>query len=271
MLENESPESQKKDKRQKGQVKLKILGVGIFLFTFAIAFIFSGYKFAQRRLLQKANVTPTPTATLELVTLTPVLTFTPSPTPIVSPSPIFTPVASLSPTSVPSLTPTPVTATWETYTNSRYAYQFKHPVGWSFWVDISHEDSTLPLYVIREGISSNDIDSYTVLVRVWENPSRFSLTDWLQFMKTSGALPLPVETMDLTPNTTMAGVPALKFWSDPLSGGTEPGRCVQACPNLSVYFVNDDKAYEVQLGYTREVDDASRTTFDLLLSTFEFL
>jgi len=163
------------------------------------------------------------------------------------------------------------TAGWETYTNTAYGYQFRHPVGWSFTVDVLNTDPTKPLYVIRQGIQSNNIDDYRILVRAWENPDELSLSEWLQFMKDANALPLPVEDLDLTPNTEVGGEDALQFWSDPLSRGTEPGECVQACPVLSVYFVHGDKAYAVQLNYLREFDEESFVLFSQVLATFEFL
>jgi len=174
--------------------------------------------------------------------------------------------------------PEDVFSDWETYTNTAYGYQFRHPAGWSFAVDVLNTDPTKPLYVIRQGITSNNVDDYLMLVRAWENPNELSLSEWLQFMKDANALPLPVEDLDLTPSTAVGGPAspagredALQFWSDPLSGGAEPGACVQACPVLSVYFVHGDKAYAVQLNYLREFDEESFVLFSQVLSTFEFL
>jgi len=130
--------------------------------------------------------------------------------------------AAEAPTSAPTTSPT---AGWETYTNADYGYQFKHPQGWTFTVDILNEDPSTALYVIRQGIKSNNIDDYHILVHTWDNPEKLTLSEWLQFMKDSNALPLPVEDMDLTPNTKVGGEEALQFWSDPLSGGKEPGKC----------------------------------------------
>ena len=160
---------------------------------------------------------------------------------------------------------------WETYTNTDYGYQFRHPADWSFADDVVNEDPGTALYVIRQGIQSNDIDDYRVLVRAWDNPDELSLADWLQFMKDSNALPLPVEDMDLAPNTEVGGEDALQFWSDPISGGAEPGECVQACPVLSVYFVHDGRAYVANLNYLREFDEDSFVLFSQVLSTVEFL
>jgi hypothetical protein len=174
---------------------------------------------------------------------------------------------------------------WETYTNTAYGYQFMHPAGWSFSIDVTNEDPGTALYVIRQGITSNNVDDYTVAVRAWDNPDELSLGDWLEFMKDSNALPLPVEDMDLIPNTEVGGEEALQFWSDPLSGGAEPGECVQArlptpdavgyggqaCPVLSVYVVHGDRAYVVNLNYLREFDEDSYILFSQVLSTFEFL
>lgn len=217
--------------------------------------VFAGYKLTQQKvpdfapepmlyqpLVEEATSSPTPTeATPSAVTPTP------TPTP---PSP---------------------TAGWETYTNTAYGYQFRHPAGWSFSVDVLNEDPTKPLYVIREGITSNDIDDYRVLVRAWENPDELSLPEWIKFMRDSNALGLPVEEMDTSANTEVGGEDALQFWSDPISGGQEPGECFQACPVLSVYFVHGDKAYAVELNYLREFDEDSFVLFSQVLSTFEFL
>jgi len=149
---------------------------------------------------------------------------------------------------------------WETYTNAAYGYQFQHPADWIFSVDVT-----------RQEIQSNDVDDYRVLVRAWDNPDELSLAEWVQFMRDSNALGLPVEDMDTTANTTVGGNDALQFWSDPLSGGAEPGECVQACPVLSIYFVHGDKAYVAQLNYLREFDEDSFILFSQILSTFEFL
>jgi hypothetical protein len=114
-------------------------------------------------------------------------------------------------------------------------------------------------------------------VRTWDNPDELSLADWLQFMRESDALPLPVEDMELTPNTSVGGPAspaggeeALQFWSDPLSRGAEPGECHQACPVFSVYFVHGNRAYVAQLNYLREFDEDSFVLFSQILSTFEF-
>ncbi len=163
------------------------------------------------------------------------------------------------------------TADWETYTNTDYGYQFKHPAGWIFSVDITNEDPGTALYVIRQGIQSNDVDDYRVLVRAWDNLDGLTLAEWIQFMKDSNAFATPTEDMDTAANTEVGGEQALQFWSDPLSGGQEPGECFQACPVLSVYFVHGDKAYAVELNYLREFDEDSFVLFSQLLSTFEFL
>jgi hypothetical protein len=171
------------------------------------------------------------------------------------------------------LTPTPTVgmpSNWKTYTNSKYAYRFKYPSSWVFTASIVGDESK-PLYVIRESINSKEVDGYLVSVRAWANPDNLSLTSWLQFMEDSNALPLPAEGIELVANFTVGGEPAFKIWSDPLSKGKEPGKCVQACPNLSVYFTHKSWAYMVQLSYTREVDEASQETFDQILSTFQFL
>jgi len=149
---------------------------------------------------------------------------------------------------------------WETYTNAAYGYQFQHPADWIFSVDVT-----------RQEIQSNDVDEYTVAVRAWENPDELSLAEWIQFMRDSDALGFPVEDMDTTANTQIGGEEGLYFWSDPISGGAEPGECFQACPVLSVYFVHGDKAYVAQLNYLREFDEDSFVLFSQILSTFKFL
>ena len=189
----------------------------------------------------------------------------PTPIPEATPAPEATPI--------PEITPTPApdeTADWETYTNTKYGYQFKHPLGWIFTAKIIG-DETKPLYVIRESVESKDIDDYIVSIKVWNNPDRRSLLDWIQFMRDSNAFALPAEDVELIANYTVGGEPAFKIWSDPLSKGKEPGKCFQACPILSVYFTHGDKAYRAEHVYMREVDDASQEIFTLLLSTFQFL
>lgn len=189
----------------------------------------------------------------------------PTPTPATSPTLELTPT----PEAIPTPTPEP-TADWETYTNTKYGYQFKHPRGWIFTPSVVG-DETKPLYVIRESLESNNIDDYIISIKTWDNPDRRSLVDWLQFMKGSGALALPAEDVELVSNYTVGGEPAFKIWSDPISKGKEPGKCFQACPVLSVYFTHGNKAFRAEHVYMREVDEASQETFTLLLSTFELL
>lgn len=224
--------------------------------------VFAGYKLTQQRVpeLEEFSVPP-----------------------VTTPSPATEPVT---PTAPPEATPTageaePETEAplsgesafggWETYTNTDYGYQFQHPAGWNFSVDVVNEDPGTALYVIRQGIQSNDVDDYRVLVRAWDNPDELTLPEWIQFMRDSNALGLPVEEMETTANTQVGGNDALQFWSDPLSGGTEPGECFQACPVLSVYFVHGDNGYVAQLNYLREFDEDSFVLFSQILSTFEFL
>lgn len=235
----ETPESvvEKKEKPWLKPLLFSILGI-----ILAFGLVFAGYKIAQLKQVQ-LQPGPQPTPTPESVS-------TPTPTIVVTP------------------TPDP-TADWKTYTNSKYGYQFKHPLGWIFKAEIV-SDEIKPLYVIRENVLSNIVDDYLVFISVWDNPDRRSLINWLQFMKDSGALPVPAEA-ELAANYTVAGEPAFKIWSDPISKGKEPGRCFQACPILDVYFTHRDKAYRIELNYHREVDKESQETFNLLLSTFKFL
>jgi hypothetical protein len=213
--------------------------------------VFAGYKLTQQKVPELEEFT------------VPVITSSPEPAAV----PVSSPSAA--PGSAPKIE-NPLEG-WETYSNTAYGYQFMHPAGWTFAVDVENEDPGTALYVIRQGIQSNDIDEYLMAVRTWDNPDELSLVGWLQFMKDSDALPLPVEDMDLIPSTAVGGEEALQFWSDPLSGGAEPGECHQACPVLSVYFVHGDRAYMVNLNYLREFDEDSFVLFSQVLSTFEFL
>ncbi len=220
--------------------------------------VFAGYKLTQQKVPELEEFEKTLPAPTERPT-------TPAPVPTTPPA---SPSAEEEPTPAPTTSPT---AGWETYINAAYGYQFRHPAGWIFSVDVVNEDPGTALYVIRQGIQSNNIDDYRLLVRAWDNLDGLTLPDWIQFMRDSNALGLPVEEMDTTANTQVGGEDALQFWSDPLSGGAEPGACVQACPVLSVYFVHNDKAYVIQLNYLREFDEDSFVLFSQVLSTFEFL
>lgn len=246
------PVKEKKEKRW-----LKPLLLSIFGIVLVGALVFTGYILGQKgiRLELVEKSVPGATPTLEP---TPVSEITPSPTPL--------------PTDFPAETPVEAepTADWETYTNSKYGYQFKHLSGWGFKTSVIGE-ATQPLYVIRESVDSKNIDDYVVSIKVWDNPGERSLIDWLQFMIDSKALGLPAEDVELISNYTVGGEPAFRIWSDPLSKGKEPGRCVQVCPALSVYFTHDDKAYRAEHVYMREVDEASQKIFNLSLSTFQFL
>lgn len=231
------PVEEKKEKRWLKSLLFSILGI-----ILASGLVFAGYKIAQLKQVQ--------------------------------PGPQSTPTPEITPTSTPLPTEAPEegepTADWETYTNSKYSYQFKHPKDWSFKAEVVSDESK-PLYVIRELVVSNIIDDYLVSISTWNNPERHSLVDWLEFREDSETpLPLP-DDVELVANYIVAGEPAFKIWSDPISKGKEPGRCFQACPILDVYFTHSDKAYRVELNYHREVDKESQETFNLLLSTFKFL
>jgi len=170
-------------------------------------------------------------------------------------------------------TPTPdsdLMAGWKTYTNTKYGYQFKYPSGRNFKISLSNTESS-PLYVIRETVSSGYLDDWDILISVWENPEQLSLIDWLKFLKNSNALPLPTENKELVSNYSFSGIEAFRTWMDPLTNGEQPGKCVQACPILDVYFVRNNFGYRVELSYTKEVDAESQKIFDQILSTFKFL
>ena len=218
--------------------------------------VFAGYQLTQQKVPE-----------LEELNTPPVITPSPVTGPTVPiPSPSAEPAAELEEPEAE----TPLSG-WETYANTDYGYQFQHQADWNFSIDVVNEDPGAELYVIRQGVQSDEIDDYTVAVRAWDNPDELSLSEWVQFMRDSNALGLPVEEMDTTANTQVGGEDALQFWSDPLSGGAEPGECFQACPVLSVYFVHGDKAYAAQLNYLREFDEDSFILFSQVLSTFEFL
>lgn len=207
--------------------------------------VFAGYKLTQQKVpeLEEFEAPPTPTPT----------------------------IPSASPSAEEEMEAETPLSDWETYINTAYGYQFQHPAGWRFLIDVVNDDPGTALYVIRQGIQSDDVGDYAVLVRAWDNPDELSLAEWIQFMKDSNALATPTEEMDTSANTRVGGEDALQFWSDPLSGGAEPGECVQACPVLSVYFVHGDRAYAAQLNYLREFDEDSFLLFSQVLSTFEFL
>lgn len=225
--------------------KFKVLGGILVVLIFAGA-VFGVYKLGQKQI----QPTPQPTPTLMV---------TPIPTP--TPSIIVTPI----------VTPTPdPTANWKTYTNTKYRYQFKYPPARKFKISLTNPESS-PLYVIRETVSSGYVDGWDVLIRAYENSDELSLVDWLRFKRDSESLTLPADDVELVPNFMVTGVPAFKIWDDPFSKGREPGRCIQACPILDIYFTYKDKAYCVQLNYTREVDAGSQETFLQILSTFRFL
>ncbi len=234
------------EKKEAANTWLVVVGLIITGLLIGGGLVFAGYKLTQQRVpeLEEFNIPPT--------------------APSIVPEPAAPPEA----TSAVDKDPL---SDWETYTNTDYGYQFQHPTDWSFSVDITNEDPGTELYVIRQGIQSNDVDDYMVMVRAWDNPDELSLSEWIQFMKDSNALGLPSEGMDTSANARVGGNDALQFWSDPLSGGAEPGECFQACPTLSVYFVHGDSGYVAQLNYLREFDEDSFVLFSQILSTFEFL
>lgn len=226
---------------EKGWVKPLLLS--IFGAALVAGVVFTGYILKQKGIrlgLVKPTPTPEATPTLEI-------------TPLATPQP-----------------EADETADWETYTNTKYGYQFKHPQGWIFTPKVIG-DETKPLYVIRESVESNNIDDYIVSVKTWNNPDERSLLGWIQFMRDSNAFALPAEDVEPVANYTIGGEPAFRIWSDPLSKGKKPGKCFQACPVLSVYFTHGDKAYVAEHVYMREVDEASQKIFTLLLSTLRFL
>jgi len=251
---NTKKAAEPKENPNKWLVVVGLIVVGLLI---GGGLVFAGYKLTQQKVPEFEEFEKAlPVSTEQPTTPTPIPTI-----PLASPS---------AEEETETTEETPLSG-WETYTNAEYGYQFQHPADWDFSVDVVNEDPGAELYVIRQGIQSNDIDDYRFLVRAWDNPDALPLSEWLQFMKDSGALPLPVEEMETTANTQVGGEDALQFWSDPLSGGAEPGECHQACPVLSVYFVRGDKAYVANLNYLREFDEDSFVLFSQVLSTFEFL
>lgn len=127
-----------------------------------------------------------------------------------------------------------------------------------------------PLYVIRNNYFVNNPGKYMVEVAVWDNPDKKELTDWLQYMNDSNALPLPSIGYKLTVNYQVDGLSAIKFWEDPISNGKKPGKCFQVCPMTDTYFVKGDKTFRVLVEFATEVDEKLGELPDQILSTFKF-
>ena len=246
-------------KREDANKWLVVVGLIITGLLIGGGLVFAGYKLTQQKVPEFEEFGEPVTA----------------PSPVAEPTaPAASPEATSAADEVPPETPLSDESAfggWEIYTNAAYGYQFQHPTDWSFSIDVTNQDPDAELYVIRLGIKSNNIDDYMMMVKAWENPDELSLAEWIQFMKDSNAFATPTEEMDTSANTQIGGEDALQFWSDPISGGAEPGECVQACPSLSVYFVHGDKAYVARLNYLREFDEDSFVLFSQVFSTFEFL
>ena len=250
---NTRKSAEPKEDANKWLVVVGLIVVGLLI---GGGLVFAGYKLTQQRVpeLEEFDIPPATT-----------------PSPAVEPAAPAVPLEATPAANEAELEPETPLGDWETYTNAAYGYQFQHPADWNFSVDVVNEDPGTALYVIRQGIQSNNVDDYVMAIRAWDNPDGLALAEWIQFMKDSNAFAAPTEEMDTSANTAVGGEDALQFWSDPLSGGAEPGECFQACPSLSIYFVHGDKAYVAELNYLREFDEDSFILFSQVLSTFEFL
>jgi len=161
----EAPTAIRKPKRP----CLKIVLISVLALIFTGSLVFAGYFFGKKSNL-KTQISKPQLKTQNL---------TSNPTVATNPTP----------------TPDP-TINWKTHINTKYGYQFSHPPKWSFKTVFIHEE-TKPLYVIRETISSGDINGYTVLIQAYDNPNKLSLVDWLRYKRDSNALTLPTEDMEL--------------------------------------------------------------------------
>ncbi len=240
---NVLPHNQESAKTKKSNQRLII---GLVLIALGINGILAFQNYQLKKQLEEQNLSPKVTPTK-------------APPPIPT-STISTPSPTLS---------VDITANWKEYTNIEYNYQFKYPPNWVLKTRKISE-ITSPLYVTRQNVESEEVNNYLFLISSWDNPEELSLTAWLQFMKNSNALPLPAEDIKLVANDSVANQPAFRIWNDPISKGKKPGKCVQACPVLDVYFIYKKRAYRAQLNYMREADEESQVIFDQILSTFKF-
>lgn len=172
----------------------------------------------------------------------------------------------------PELSTEAETANWKTYTNTTYKFELKYPSNLPSFKNKIISTSDKPFYVIRELFSSENFGvEYGIEIAIWDNPSKSTLKTWLESMRNAQALSVPAEDFDLTPNYVINGKEALRFWSDSLSRGQQPGTCEQACPMNEVYVVKNDKIFRILFGFSREVNNGDIETLDQILSTFHFL
>jgi len=181
---------------------------------------------------------------------------TPQPTLIASPTPTATSSA---------------TTDWQKYTSNTYSFQISFPEDLAAMKESSVATGSSELYVMKTNYISDNPNKYAINVSVWDNPDEKNLVSWLTYMKESNALPLPSQTFSLVSNYKVDGLDALKFWDDPLSNGAQPGKCVQACPINSVYFVNSGKAYKISVVFYTQVDSTLTNLPDQIYSTFKFI
>jgi hypothetical protein len=112
---------------------------------------------------------------------------------------------------------------------------------------------------------------WEIFILTWDNPDKLDLESWLLYLKDNRACAL-CERYPIVSNYTVDGLDAFRAWyAGQNTTLDKPGICGQACPILTIYTVNNDLAYMIDLVYYREVDDESQEAFDEMLSSFKFI
>ncbi|MBI2612014.1 hypothetical protein HYW54_04705 [Candidatus Gottesmanbacteria bacterium] len=177
--------------------------------------------------------------------------------------------SNISPSPILSLSPTPhFKASWKTFTNTKYGYQFQYPSNWDIWsVDGSGDyppgtptppatlGKSLLFGYTKRGIgTSGDEKQIQLDVHALENPQQLPLKEY--FVKEKWG----EEWLKLMEDTTVNNLEAvnLKFSGSP-----------------SGYYINIGK-YIINLAFSatetnEKFEIPPQQVFDQILSTFKFL
>lgn len=166
------------------------------------------------------------------------------------------------PIPVPSITPlrtliSQPTVNWETYVNAAGGYQIKHPPGWFVWEDTSY--TSISNYDINKApgrgyVPELDKGKFKVEIYITEKPKSLSLGDWLRDQETT----MITKVKSKMP-VVINGINGIRVESEGIFG-----------PSAVVYLENREEARVFQIAAALDYLN-NKSTFDLVVSTFEFI